>query len=1371
MGTGPLSEQVVSTLRNPSLMWDQHVDALGQLSEQALSIAARSSSAELRGLLQQIRHLAPSFVLLISDLRSVLVRESCATVRRLVEVLGAPFTAAVDVHVVPALLSRCKSTKAVIRKSAHEAATALFEHGLAGISLSVVQHLTATIRNNKKLGVSLRCSAASLVAIFFRDNEVNLTPSMLEALGEAIVIGVADPDELVRNESKCTWLKLAGMDDVSASVLLDHMDTQPAYYLLADFKNHYGRPLPASDSKSSPTAPPERLAKANRDPQRRVVTENARPMSPVEQNCTKSTFASQLPPNEPVRVFPSAPIGSHDVTFGATPTASLASQFPKKASRANLRPPRRSVAPGAMSLFPGSEAATANTHPKRAMMGPIAPPLQSNYGERRSPEVEKSPVPYFASATDNATGAVTPLAMPKDEYAAPLSIPTPEAEPRLESTEKPRNVCPPTSSVVTQSTMSFTVRPKSTSSLIIDEKNRTETDKQSSPSPSVATIDEVASLSTHEYSSAPATPTMYNPDGSPADSTLEEAHRNKGRISFILGVNITPGDTLRRQWRRSRMDMSPPLDHSSTASPARSRSGSDVGLSIVLEEDFDGGRNQSRGGKRGISPPDLNSSVENTPITTPVATTIERISPPKDNIGFGDALFEEANVIGVKQHVGTNSQECVEISPAEKIDSEDDAAPIIEQSKVDGEEEVQNANEENSKAEEEKRIAHSSPVSSDSKTTSEAKPLEEKSSEEKKQITDTEPNETEQPTVKRTISSTRPLSTGVSARDKPIAKKVGTMSSRLSRKSMMAVKPGAPGKESDGPRMTATHRTATTSSTITRKASRLPTRGRPPVGSSTRQHSRRSVAPSTGLRDGSSEPMTTAKTGKPTSDAALANGPEKSAGGGGGSSSRVLSGEKRTANLVAARKLRNASLLPPSQRPPANGNSSNAPMRSALPKSVRASGAVASAFGSARSSTRDVAASAMGEKPMGDKSQSGLRRPAVAKSSASAAVPVAAKAGANATARGTKSTGSASTAMRRPNIKSVGSAPSGIAKGGSGSNSSNSKAASSAVVAKGAKSEKGKSGAGRLERLRSSLGKLRGLSARGRGDWNSRLEKVSELKEIVQVLDKDELSAALAEDCVMVLSEATNDVHHRVVVVALDGLFWILLRVEGDTGSSGLQRVFEKRSDVLRRVLHLCKDQKEDVRLAGQRVMHSFTVQFAPEVQVNLVLRAMGIEMVRARKSAVASAASGSGGVGTLVGGVVGGGAGGGGSFGSVDARAMEMGCVALAKAFEQAEQCNEGFVWSGLALQAMLVGMGQLTRDRRVEVRRGADKVVEAVERCLPDGAFEIACRKFNVQFTKSGGGQTSVGAASPTGGANTGGANTGGANASAQGTASASA
>lgn len=232
------------------------------------------------------------------------------------------------------------------------------------------------------------------------------------------------------------------------------------------------------------------------------------------------------------------------------------------------------------------------------------------------------------------------------------------------------------------------------------------------------------------------------------------------------------------------------------------------------------------------------------------------------------------------------------------------------------------------------------------------------------------------------------------------------------------------------------------------------------------------------------------------------------------------------------------------------------------------------------------------------------------------------------------------------------------------------------------------------------------LRERG-GSWEEKSRALGGFCEACKGLRGKGIGVRLAEDCVGMLGEYVGETHHRVIRGALDGLFYLLLCAEGSSG--GLQRGLERHEEVLRRTLWLKSRGKEDIRLAAGRVLGGFEVQFSPEVQVCLVMRAMGfVEKGKGKGRGMGVERRG----------------------GVLDGRLVEMGCAEVEKGLRS----GQGFVWREELLEMVLRAMQVLGGDRRVSVRKSVEAVIEAVKQSLPEGAFGMACEKYEVRLAAGG-------------------------------------
>lgn len=225
---------------------------------------------------------------------------------------------------------------------------------------------------------------------------------------------------------------------------------------------------------------------------------------------------------------------------------------------------------------------------------------------------------------------------------------------------------------------------------------------------------------------------------------------------------------------------------------------------------------------------------------------------------------------------------------------------------------------------------------------------------------------------------------------------------------------------------------------------------------------------------------------------------------------------------------------------------------------------------------------------------------------------------------------------------------------------------------------------------------LRMAQGASKGDWRGKLKSLGAFCEAMKGLGSERMKIRVAEEAICMLGDYVLERHHRVILAALDGLFFLLLCTEGIAQRGALTRALEKRGDVLKRVLMLLSDGKDDVRLSSERVMESFGVQFDSETQVGLIVRAINME----------------------------------GRGGVCDQRVVESGCAHVVRAFERARTSGLEFVWREQALKLVLKGMQTLVADRRLGVRKAAGNALSCVKLSLPNRAYEMACVKFGISL-----------------------------------------
>lgn len=1404
LDSGPVPEGVISRLRATDGDWKDYTDALRNLTDIATLVRKRRpySPDENKALLQQIRLLAPSFALFIGDLRSSLVKEVCHTISSLSEIFGASFVAQIDVQVIPALLKRTCTSKAVIRDTAKSTAVSLFKHGLPAISNPVAVLLRDTIRN-RKAAPGMRQAASQFVGMFLVEPTSAPSPAILSALEESILAGVEDPDETVRSRSRDNWLLLAALDEPTAAALLERMSFRVVPHLEESFEDEFGRPLAHGEETVTQTLPltafdrPVRSAQA--DPLRRrpgpvraSVQSNLMPhatsnltkgpgggfqegrdesSAPVRARMRSSTLThsdenvtsdnnsrnvSTIPITAkllagPGSVATSPPVNRLDQQRSST--RPVRGGLPSRTIEAN--PPVRSntVSSNTRVQNPLPSALTYNgSQPVRVQNGSLPIRAQSAAPPTR---VQSGPPPIRASATTvTKNNSLAERAQNDSLSARTMHAPSlngivsrdcqPQKIPGFDGTLAPRElqpICPAgvsstpvTKPIGEQGFIALTAvnadastnpseqtrqdHNSSNSSVLLNAPSSELSSKNLAPceplvdaassvvndlgdSSQTPNIVEVTNDGTVPFSSSKTNDYSRYPQCAPS-SLSDSASRfsqdvigskkgeqsglesrascpailspqqssgivlNKGRLSFILGVNITPRKTTASQWTRSLFDLSNP-DHFSSPESMGRLSG-EIGLSVALGDRTGPLHIASTArDKRGISVPDLDSDIDCSPapptknnvITQKGTCRLEESAPAdlilkkgnrsaKDGLGSSTISTAQENT-ALKGNCKSYNDTCKETAT---VASESSKSLLIT-----GEEcgSSKGCDEKSENASAPKTIKLQAPrIFGREISGTKLKPVctADKSDSSYQQSVETQKNDLSLTADQRLIGEK--LNAAKSTKDI-----ISEVTSDTSRSRRATAAPGAPVLGRD------------------RLATKAYKNNNPTREALSGRTARHSVMPTPATRNK-----------KPISISATMRMSAQTTNNG------VTSSNDR----VHTRAVK-------------------ATLSTRLPRSVATTAAQ-----KVLESCPSRKVTAADENKAVSRSLETLKANSDSTASASSICSQRAKVSSMAIARvsmrGAPSesqnpgTGAektlASGVSRMMRVQSNGAASDKVGKGirrETKTRPTNIRTASDLK-----KKEESPS-----EQLHLAVRKLRSVAGRGRGDWSSRLERMKDMKEALQTIDRDYLNPKVTEDCVLVISDMVNDGHHRVVVAALDSLFLLLLRVEGDAESGALQRVLERKADVLRKVLHLCKDTKEDIRLACQRVLQSFEVQFAPEVQVGLLLRAMGIETGRGGRGRKSSIRIGHSNPTAAVGSEV---------------RVLECGCRSLIKAYERAERCEGGFVWSPTMLEMMLVGMAKLSKDKHVEIRRGADGVVKAVQSSLPDVAFDLACNKYGVKF-----------------------------------------
>lgn len=1374
--SGPIPSEVISRFR--AAEWKVQADALPELTKIAIAVKKRRpySPEENKALLQQLHTLAPLFATFIADLRSTLVREVCSSICALSDILGAPFVAQIDVLVIPALLKRTCTSKAVIRDAAKEAAVALFKNGLSAISNPVALLLRNTIRD-RKAAPGMRQAASHFVGMFLVDPRSAPAPSILSALEESISAGVEDPDEFVRSQSRGNWVRLAALDEPTAAALLDRISSHVVLQLEEAFEDEFGRPISSGEETLTVTLPltafdrPVRAGVADTGPRRAAPVRALTQASSTLPNAASSAIERPKLVHEvtanPVRAPTRPPIPAR---FSRSTTDVASTNIQSKLTNACNVPSCRSVAPGSVASLPSAKSFNpqsplaevpphlssripvgaisahkshvpapvrsnnghppirANKAPPSTFVASVHPPVRASHGSASVRSLKGSSVPRaFNDSHHSHNKAVCDSVAPhtpddtqsggikydlstkqreKDSHSQHegFRIPpyqnvpaetgsvgdevygtlpqkgafAPETSEGADNTEPTEishckskdNTNFRNSNHVGLSDSPVTSKPAtevSPKSLLSD----TESDAESSTQDKVSEDDE-------ECTNREEVPSAFSPKN--CNNSL-----NEPRLSFKIGLN-TPQVVDKGT---NSCDDENALDLCSSPESVDNlesyrRPSADFGVSGPRTSII----NQA---KRGISAPDLDTDIESTPVPSVEGTSItelerrfsESVALQNENDKDVRNVFaEDSLVTSTSSHPCTRPVSKEESSP-DKDTREEKQSNISSIAKGDTpivcpQNDICNrfnsmlvpkipGNSETALSKH-----PSSDISPDRKTALQSQPATLIANQRDVSAKDL----SKQNTTLKTISVKGDTKPRESIVRNPRQNSCITNPSRALQSRRVTSAVGAPllGKE--------------------RLKYSNSCQGNLTKGSLSRLPPRHSVAPAGSQIPIPSIPLRTSRvlvrgTASRTSSAKSIVKREV------GTDNAKVGIHTQLPNLMEfpGPQTFNTATLNFSTSNNVSRNPSASSMLSGKPRS-KTSAKISGAISKNRSKSLN---------PRSTKSVANIRSTRGLKhtiNNVETTVP-----------QRLPGSGRSQIKMNHdvPGVKTDGFRV----------------ISNTCMDGPDAKQVKEKNEDTPADKLLLSLKKLRSVTGRIRGDWSCRFERMKDVKESLQSLDRNDLNTFLTEECINVIGDAINDGHHRVVVAALDSLFLLLLRVEGDAESTALQKVFERKIDVIRMVLHLCKDSKEDVRLACQRVLQSFEVQFVPEVQVALLLRAMGIEPVRgsrghnsARLGHNHSSASRS------------------------DTRVIENGCHALVRAYVRADRCEGGFVWSQVMLGTVLVGMATLTKDKHVEIRRGAENVIQAVRKTLPDHAFDLACQKYNVKLTKNGG--TSSGDAS---------------------------
>lgn len=217
--------------------WDVRVKALKKLRMIAGYEGVRLGDERVgdRGkFVEALRRMGPGICAQIGDLRSVVVRETCACVGFLAETLGDVFAECCGDLIMPALLKISAVTIAVISSSSMEAARKILSFSRNGLSVFVVEQLADAVKNKKEPPMR-RVAAAEYIGLLLVDpDDYQALNAIADIVEEAIGSGCVDPVERVRATSRSSWRKLEASLPQRAANFLDTLPPQVRSLILQE---------------------------------------------------------------------------------------------------------------------------------------------------------------------------------------------------------------------------------------------------------------------------------------------------------------------------------------------------------------------------------------------------------------------------------------------------------------------------------------------------------------------------------------------------------------------------------------------------------------------------------------------------------------------------------------------------------------------------------------------------------------------------------------------------------------------------------------------------------------------------------------------------------------------------------------------------------------------------------------------------------------------------------------------------------------------------------------------------------------------------------------------------------------------------------
>ena len=1222
-----LPEALLSTLLS-STPWNEQVQSLSHLTELAISPSPTT--------LRQLRALTPYFQSAINNPRSTLVRSVCATISTLAETLKAPFVEAVGNAIIPDLVARSSVTKAVIRDSCVTAARSLFEHGVEGVHFATVKTLAETV-TDRRSAASIRATAALFLGLILVDNCRPGVQYIINVVSAAIIAGCADPDETVRAHSRENCRRLQALDPAVSAEVFRNLAPQTVQLINRE-RDYYGDPFRTDRGPARATAVPDA-------PARQVVRSGFRPARVVveEQPTERKPRPLFRPPRR--SILPSA--------FVNLPPSTPDDSPPK---RSEMNPARRVFSPMAVDPpvpvdTPASVSTPASLNMSVSMSTSAtvaSPPLAG------TPSFLNTPVLERLTTVDQRRSGSNLKVSPRDDHAVTSSvheISEKSVVSSLSSSSGSRRDVTETSNVVMESASH--VSKSSLSSVADTEKSMSAVSSSSTNSaisPQQHAIQKIAGSGaprgTNEDSSSKTPPQSLQHQTSGTSSKESPPETKKGRLSFILGANQTPR-------------VFTPLPSVATMAgpeePIEPFTPMDICTPMKTEE--------------GDGPL---SGVVMKPLARSLGARLDEVA--QEDHSEGNA--KQINFVPSPKREQPKAYEAGEetpkgqCSPKQKNPLNNDAGSSAGKEGIDASKSphyLQKKDLENlSQESPENHFEVSEEIVDTPIAVADAKGASDQELPKTPEVPST-PDSLEDELLKEVASLTSSLKKGQASESEDEQSGpswdilVHDLEKTLGISAPVIDDPCVPERKPDIEPTTDKREEPAKVETVPPgigKENQLP-----PVNPQKQSKMLKTPPEITASDEVEDKDKSKTEMTKAERQAALARRPPRRSIHPG--AIKPMPQEKRSvrpslpATLQPATERRKPPVPTFTRKPSVTGKSiaSNAetktqPLSQETKEPVATQAPVATAR-KAPATTRKL--------PL---YRSRVSSAAITSNSA---IPSAST--------------NRSTALSQQRSESP---PGGETRNEAivtqASTTSKPVSALPPRTAKAARKQ--------TPRQIAVIDAYRACARAKKAVWSAKLEALKTLESTIQGLQGDSLPPRLCDDATGLLGEYAQEAQYKVQLAALDALFYLLLCTERAPQITALQRAFEKRPEILRRILAILKDGREDVRLACGRVMQSFEALFGPEIQVSLLMKAVS----------------------------------------GVEGKIVEMGCTQMLKAFERARH-GDGFVWKAGMLESLVSLLATLKQNRRVEVRQSASKALDAVKECLPERAFEIVCRKVGVR------------------------------------------